>query len=37
MVVPFIKEAMEFNHGAWAISAAELDFFPVNAAGFHNI
>ena len=37
MFVPFIKPATEFNHGAWAISAAAVNLGPINATGVHNI
>ena len=37
MLVPFIKQATEFNHGAWAISAAALILGPINATGVHNV
>ena len=37
MLVPFIKQAMEFNHGAWAISAAALNLGPINTTGVHNV
>ena len=37
MLVPFIKLAIEFNHGAWAISAAALNLGPNNATGVHNV
>ena len=29
MLVPFIKHVAEFNHGAWAISAAALNLGPI--------
>jgi hypothetical protein len=38
MLVPFIKQVTEFNHGAWAISAsAALHLGIVNATGAHNV
>ena len=37
MLVPFIKQATEFNHGAWAISAAALNLAQINATGAHNV
>ena len=37
MLVPFIKQATEFNHGAWAISAAELNLGPINSTGVYNV
>ena len=37
MLVPFIKQATEINHGAWAISAAALNLSLINANGAHNV
>ena len=33
ILVPFIKEMIEFNNGAWAISAAAHNLGPINVAG----
>ena len=33
MHVPSIKQVTEFNHGAWAVSAASLILGPVNTTG----
>jgi hypothetical protein len=37
MPVPFIKQAAELNHGAWAISAAAVNLESINATGAHNV
>jgi hypothetical protein len=37
MLVTFIMQAMEFYHGAWAISAAALTLGAINATGVHNV
>jgi hypothetical protein len=37
MLVPFMKQVMEFYHCAWAISTAAFNFGPITAAGTHNV
>jgi hypothetical protein len=37
MLVPFIKQAIELNHGAWAISAAALNLDAINATEVHTV